>query len=255
MPRCFVIQPFDGGVFDKRYTDVFEPAIKDSGLVPYRVDRDPSVSIPIVDIEKGIQDSEICLAEITMDNPNVWFELGYAIALQKEVVLICCDERKTKFPFDVQHRNIIKYTNESTSDFAKLKTAITERIVAQLKKEKQISSLSSSSLSETEGLSTHEIVALATVMQNQFAPTDTVATYQIKDDMNKAGFTDIAVSISLRGLSRKKMIASIMTSDFNGNEYAAFRVIEKGEDWLFKNQNKLVLRHDNVTSDEDEVPF
>lgn len=264
MPRCFVIQPFDGGIFDKRYNDVFEPAIKDAGLEPYRVDRDPAVSIPILDIEKGIQDSEICLAEITSDNPNVWFELGYAIAVQKEVVLICSDERKTKFPFDVQHRSIIKYTTESASDFVNLKISITNRIVALLKKEKQISSLASSSpLNETEGLSTHEIVALATVMQNQFSPTDTVAAYQIKGDMNKAGFTDIAVSISLRSLSRKNMVASDMTSDFNGNEYAAYRVIEKGEDWLFKNQDKLVLQHENATSvatpaampDAGEIPF
>ncbi|MBU0719064.1 MAG: hypothetical protein KJ749_12505 [Planctomycetes bacterium] len=44
MGRCFVIQPFDdGGEFDKRYEDVFLPAIRDAGLEPYRVDRDPSV--------------------------------------------------------------------------------------------------------------------------------------------------------------------------------------------------------------------
>ena len=40
MPRCFVIQPFDGGQrYDKRYKDVFEPAIKNADLEPYRVDR------------------------------------------------------------------------------------------------------------------------------------------------------------------------------------------------------------------------
>ena len=37
MPRCFVIQPFDsGGKFDKRYLDVFRPAILAAGLKPYR---------------------------------------------------------------------------------------------------------------------------------------------------------------------------------------------------------------------------
>jgi hypothetical protein len=28
MGTCFVIQPFDGGAFDKRYDDIFVPAIK-----------------------------------------------------------------------------------------------------------------------------------------------------------------------------------------------------------------------------------
>jgi len=32
MDKCFVMQPFDGGPFDKRYDDVFYPAIKDAGL-------------------------------------------------------------------------------------------------------------------------------------------------------------------------------------------------------------------------------
>ena len=56
MPSCFVIQPFDAGQrYDKRYHDVFEPAIRDAGFEPYRVDHDPGVSVPIVDIEKGIE--------------------------------------------------------------------------------------------------------------------------------------------------------------------------------------------------------
>ena len=47
MRNCFVMQPFDKGEFDKRYDDVFAPAVKNAGLEPYRVDRDLSVSIPI----------------------------------------------------------------------------------------------------------------------------------------------------------------------------------------------------------------
>jgi hypothetical protein len=94
--RCFVIQPFDRGKFDKRYEDVLVPAITRAGLEPYRVDRDPSVSIPIQDIEAGIESSRACLADITTDNPNVWFELGYAIASRREVVLICSEERTSR---------------------------------------------------------------------------------------------------------------------------------------------------------------
>lgn len=71
MSKCFVIQPFDKGKFDSRYEDIFEPAIKGSGLIAYRVDKDPSVDIPIDDIEKNIREAKICLAEITTDNPNV----------------------------------------------------------------------------------------------------------------------------------------------------------------------------------------
>ncbi|HEU5411664.1 MAG TPA: hypothetical protein VFU57_11630, partial [Candidatus Acidoferrales bacterium] len=75
--------------YDKRYRDVLEPAVKEAELEPYRVDRDPSVAVPIDDIEKGIRESEICLADITTDNPNVWYEVGFAFANSKPVVLIC----------------------------------------------------------------------------------------------------------------------------------------------------------------------
>ena len=95
MGPCFVIQPFDKGVYDKRYGDVFVSVITVAGLEPYRVDRDPGPSIPIDEIQPGIRNSDLCLAEISTDNPNVWFELGYAIASSKEVVLVCSADRKT----------------------------------------------------------------------------------------------------------------------------------------------------------------
>ena len=123
MPRCFVIQPFDEGErYDKRYEDVFAPAIEAAGLEPYRVDRDPSVRVPIDEIEQGIRASDVCLAEISTNNPNVWFELGFAIASKREVVMVCSDERTTHFPFDVQHRKITRYSTHSKSDYEQLQS-------------------------------------------------------------------------------------------------------------------------------------
>lgn len=131
---CFVIQPFDRDKFDKRYTDVFEPAIKDAGLDPYRVDRDPSVRIPIEQIESGIKSATICFAEITTDNPNIWYELGYAFAKDKDVVMVCSEERQGKFPFDIQHKHIITYKTGSRSDYNNLEKQITEKLKALLGK-------------------------------------------------------------------------------------------------------------------------
>lgn len=247
MEKCFMMQPFDRGVFDKRYDDVFGPAIKEAGLEPYRVDRDPSVSIPIDDIEAGIRRSELCLAEITTDNPNVWFELGFAIAVPKEVILVCSEERKTRFPFDVQHRNIIKYKTESPQDFQKLKERITERAKALLKKQEEIGKVSKiSPVADTEGLSQHEMVALVTVMQNSYISAEGVSAYTIKEDMNKAGFTDIAISLALKSLIQKVMFFQEIATDQNGNDYPVYFVDKNGEQWLLDNQDKLILRKDDI---------
>ncbi|MFT4071652.1 MAG: hypothetical protein QM654_07010 [Dysgonamonadaceae bacterium] len=131
MKKCFVIQPFDNGTFDSRYRDIFEPAIKKAGFESYRIDKDLSVRIPIYEIEKGISDSDICFAEITTDNPNVWYELGFAFAREKDVIMVCSDERAgKKFPFDIQHRHIIEYKTSSKSDYETLEDSITRKINA-----------------------------------------------------------------------------------------------------------------------------
>ena len=108
---CFVIQPFQE-IFNKRYEDTYDPAIRAAGLVPYRVDKDPSAKNLIEQIENKIEEAAICLADISIDNPNVWYELGYAFASGKDVVMVC-DKQRKDFPFDIRHKSIIPYSNDS----------------------------------------------------------------------------------------------------------------------------------------------
>ncbi len=196
MNTCFVIQPFDnGGVFDKRYDDVLVPAIIEGGLNAYRVDRDPSANILIENIEDGIRGANICLADITEDNPNVWFELGFAFASKKDVILICSEER-TIFPFDVQHRRIITYRTGSPSDFEKLKKAIVPRIKTLLTKEKNIIELKSS-IKETGDLSNPEIVVLVSLLENQSPQNEPIGAHIIVNDVEKTGFNKVACKLAL----------------------------------------------------------
>ncbi len=214
MRRCFIMQPFDNGPFDKRYESAFAPAIESAGVVPYRVDRDPA---------DGIRDSELCFADIATDNPNVWFELGFALAIPREVVLACSDERKSKYPFDVQHRSIITYKTGAPQDFDELKQKITKRVQAVLKKNEELGRVVTRStiVKDTEVLNQHELVALASVMQNAFLSNGYVAVYQIRNDMNTAGFTDLAVSLALKTLAIKGMITTdLWPDDRDGESYA-----------------------------------
>ena len=244
------MQPFDGDVYDKRYETVFAPGINDAGLEPYRVDRDPGVSVPVDSIESGIRGAQLCFADITTDNPNVWFELGFAIAASKEVVLVCSEERKTHFPFDVQHRSIIRYRAGAPQDFVELRESISERIKAVLEKQGKIARASSiSPVKNTEGLSQHEVVALVTVMQNQFVMGGPVTALAIRRDMNQAGFTDIAVSLAVRVLQSKNMLMTEVGEDERGERYSGFVVTKDGDAWLMSNQDLF------VTQLRDDVPF
>src|SRR4051812_3020255 len=205
MSTCFVIQPFDGSVFDKRYQDTIRPAIEAAGLEAYRVDEDPSVDIPIDDIERGIREAAVCLAEITTNNPNVWFELGFAIAARKEVVLICSNERGSRFPFDVQHRSVISYRTDSLQDYVALGKRITERIEALLQKDAHLAQ-AMSPIAPLAGLTQHEVVALVSVAENLESPSDAVGAYVIRQDMERLGFTKIATFVALAGLVGKHLV-------------------------------------------------
>lgn len=265
MPRCFVIQPFDRGPFDKRYDDVFVPAIEKAALEPYRVDRDPTASVLIETIERCIQDSEVCLADISLDNPNVWYEVGFAIASGKEVVLVCSEERATTFPFDVRHRNILAYTTHSPRDFEKLGNDITARLKAIARKAKAITELSP--IKPMKGLSAHEMACLVLLMENRLTPETGTYPYSITEDMKKAGFTGVAATLALEGLRKKRLIELASDQDFDGNERELYRVTGEGVEWCLENEAKFEMRREprrngnqgssrrDFSESDDDIPF
>jgi hypothetical protein len=250
------MQPFDGGVFDQRYEEVIAPAVRAAGLEPYRVDRDASVSIPIDDIERGIRDARVCLAEITLDNPNVWFELGYAISAGKEVVLVCSDERSSKFPFDVQHRSIITYSTKSKGGFTKLETDITSRIKAYLTKAETVATASVvSRLEKMGGLDHFEVVALAAIVESFDHPEDRATAWQVKRDMEAGGFTAIAASIAFKSLAEKGLIKSTVEymSEYD-QTHTFISLTEVGWKWVMSNRDRFTLQRKRAAVGDD-IPF
>ncbi|MCH8827963.1 MAG: hypothetical protein IID45_00135 [Planctomycetes bacterium] len=191
----------------------------------------------------------------------MWFELGFAISSNKQVVLICSDERKTKFPFDVQHRSIIKYSTESARDFKELQTQITERIQALLKKQETLGQLASSSpIADVEGLSQNEIITLAAIAENSDHPTEGVANHVIRQDAESAGYTRLATTLALSSLLDKQYIESAIEKDYNGFDYTVTKLCSAGMKWLMANQDKLVLKRDppnphSSAPPDDDVPF
>src|SRR5258708_24247499 len=114
----------------------------------------------------------------------------------------------TKPPFDVQHRHIIFYMQDSRSDFNKLQTEVTERLKAQIEKAATMQTVASLSPVKTDGLSSYEITAMISIMENRLSPEDGVTPGDLKKDMRRAGYTDVAVSLSVVSLARKGLIES-----------------------------------------------
>ena len=134
-PTCFMIQPFCEP-YNQRYKDVYKPAIEAAGLAADRVDEDLAVKYIVDAIHKKIAKAAVCLAEISTDKPNIWYEIGYATASGVPVVYVCEKSRETKMPFDFADRPRIPYTTDSKSDFDTLQKDIIERLNANKKANK-----------------------------------------------------------------------------------------------------------------------
>ena len=190
---CFVIQPYDHGKFDKRYREIIKPALESCGLRPYRVDEDFQVNVPILAIQDKISAASLIVAEITTDSPNVWFELGYALAKEKPLILICSDERSAKIPFDIRHRNIFRYQTGSASDFERFRQELESRIRAKMPARNE---------TESDSLTPAELYALRFISSDQMTPFAMTAEVKIAADLSNRNMP----LDSLRSLYKKGLL-------------------------------------------------
>jgi hypothetical protein len=255
---CFVIQPFDSGKYDKRFDDVYKPAIEAAGLEAYRVDRDHSVDVPIDAIEEGIRNAAVCLADITVDNPNVWYELGYAFARGRPVVMVCSTERP-KFPFDIQHRSIVRYLSESPRDFDSLKESIIERIKASLSKNEVMRQIEETEqVAPIAGITQPELFILGSLAGSSDQELGSASAFGLQGDVERAGLTSVGFALGVRRLKKRRFIEAYTASSRDG-DYDALRMTNGGWDWVEQNEDKFLLRRDKKaqTSEEfdDDIPF
>lgn len=260
MPKCFVIQPFDDGKFDKRYRDTFAPAIRDASLEPYRVDQDPKVQVPIDAIEKGIGDAAVCLADITANNPNVWYELGFAFAANRPVIMVCAQDR-ADFPFDIQHRTVIRYKTDSKSDFDDLRAKITARAKALRDEGSMVKTLMASDGHAPDGAPSAVEMALLGILGDQTEILGgALAFWSLKHAAEWSRLPMIQVNVGLRRLMARNFVAISAEQDHNGEDYDVVSITETG--WTFVDANERMLAGHKAAPPppepddyEDDIPF
>ena len=106
---CFVVMQFSKE-FNELYETIIKPLCLSNGYKPVRADESYDNNFIIHEILTEIKEASVIIADITPDNPNVYYEVGYAHALGKKVILLCNDER-TKLPFDLSGFRTVFYSN------------------------------------------------------------------------------------------------------------------------------------------------
>ena len=115
--RAFVIMPFgekkapDGTAidFDPVYQDLFAPAVVAAGLMPHRADADRRGGSIHLDMFQDLLLAEFVVADLTLDNPNVWYEIGVRHALRAGGAVLTYALRD-RLPFDIAGQRMQRYT-------------------------------------------------------------------------------------------------------------------------------------------------
>lgn len=106
LAKAFVIMPFKSP-FNEFYEKIIKKVCNDLNIDIKRGDELISTHVVMQDIIRNIYESNFIIAEVTEANPNVYYELGYAHALNKPVILLA--KRDTQIPFDISHYRVIYY--------------------------------------------------------------------------------------------------------------------------------------------------
>ena len=108
-PRAFVVMQFSSP-YDEVYSNVIKAVCDPLDVDPIRADEIYGPGIIIKDVVDRIQRSDVIIADISPQNPNVYFEVGYALALGKPIILLAQRrEADNQLPFDVSAFRVLFY--------------------------------------------------------------------------------------------------------------------------------------------------
>lgn len=108
-PKAFVVMQFSEE-YNELFNEVIKPVCEDFGLECERADDYYTTNMIIEDIISSITSASVVIADITPDNPNVFYEVGYSHAISKPTILLC-DKKRNKLPFDLSSFRTLFYDN------------------------------------------------------------------------------------------------------------------------------------------------
>jgi hypothetical protein len=113
MKKCFVISPIgkEGSDIRRHADEVFEcliaPAVKECGMEAYRSDHLDKPGWITDQVYEEIYTANVCIADLTSGNPNVFYELGVAQSANRPVITLI--EKGQVIPFDIRDFRCIEY--------------------------------------------------------------------------------------------------------------------------------------------------
>lgn len=108
-PMCFAVMQFTEE-FNVLYKDVIRPMCESYGYNVVRGDDFYTSGQIMDDVTHSIRASALIIADVTPDNANVFYEVGYAHAIGKPTILLS-DRKRERLPFDISGFRTLFYDN------------------------------------------------------------------------------------------------------------------------------------------------
>ena len=138
--ECFIVMPF--GVkpfpdasgrsydFDKVYRVLIQRAVCEAGMVPVRADERVGSGLIHTDMFRDLRDRAVVLADLSLDNPNVFYELGIRHVMSSRGTVLMCRKGST-LPFDVKLSRTVFYDFDGVSlDWEEVEEVVKQLAVA-----------------------------------------------------------------------------------------------------------------------------
>lgn len=108
-PKAFIVMQFSSP-YNELYSHVIKSVCDEFHVEPVRADEIYGPGIIIKDVVDRIAKSQVIIADISPSNPNVYFEVGYALALGKPIILLAQRRSpETPLPFDLSAFRVLFY--------------------------------------------------------------------------------------------------------------------------------------------------
>lgn len=109
--HAFVAMPFgtkEGIDFNKVYENYIKPSLKEAGFTVIRADEEQRAGNIRTDMFQELLLADLVVVDLSIDNPNVWYELGVRHGLRSRgVIQIQC--KRDYLPFDVYTDRTLRY--------------------------------------------------------------------------------------------------------------------------------------------------
>ena len=115
-PHAFVIMPFgkkkggDGSIYDFNviYTQLIKPTLEMAGFEAFRADEETTSGDILTDMFQELLLADLCIVDMSIDNANVFYELGIRHAFRKRGI-VHIQAGRAYMPFDIFNVRTIPY--------------------------------------------------------------------------------------------------------------------------------------------------